>query len=723
MKKHLITILTLALFGYTTQAQTAVVNNPSDVSYVPGTLRYEIDNAVAGTTIYLTSLTSSINLQDAIVLTKDVKLVGTTGVTTIDGNLLTNLFEINSGVTLELSGLILQEGSNLYLLQTPVNGQAVIVNGHLIASNCTFKDNESFNGGAIYCYSSGSTVTLTDCIFKNNKGRNGGALHINYNVVLTAQGCTFEDNQAIEGSAGGNGFGGNGGAIWINNSKIYILNSTFIGNKAIGTTAYISNGGAIFAGGSLTFKISNSVFYGNICNAGLGGRGGAMSFNLTGYPVNDVAFNNLTISNNSATNGGGICINSDKKFDIGNCIIAKNHSSPGLDPDLYLVYSPSLPVSKGGNLLGVAPAAFVPSFQDLVGTQASPLDPQFIQVGSFPPSSDGDYHLKACSPAMNTGSVTALPLDVHNYFGAGSTTPISQDIEGNNRIINLLDKGSYEHLNATPGSFYYSDGNTHCKDKGVSYPNTGGLTGTFTSSPSGLFINTATGVVTRKFSSVGVYTITFHTTSCNGTAISTSITYTINPNPIVNITETINLSFPYNTSSLNAVITGTTGAHTYKWYRYGNYIGSSSQILNPCANATYEVYVTNTATGCVGYASYFFNNSNNHACSIMPPLEMEITNDNDSENGLSSEKSLKLNELTQNWKLYPNPSDGETFIELDQVYSNIKFTLTDLSGKQIATETVFESNRLTIQTNQPSGIYLAQIEADGISRVYRLIIK
>lgn len=723
MKKHLITILTFALFGYTTQAQTAVVNNPSDLSYVPGTLRYEIDNAVAGTTIYLTGLTSSINLQDAIILTKNVKLVGTAGVTTIDGNLLTNLFEINSGVTLELNGLILQEGSNLYILQTPVNGQAVIVKGHLIARNCTFKDNESFDGGAIYCSTTSSSVTLTDCVFKNNKGRNGGAMHINNNSVLTAQGCTFQDNQAIEGSAGGNGFGGNGGAICINNSKIYILNSTFIGNRAIGTTAYISNGGAIWAGGSLTFRISNSVFYGNTCNAGLGGRGGAMSFNLLGYPVNDVAFNNLTISNNSATNGGGICINSDRKFDIGNCIIAKNHSSPGLDPDLYFVYPASLPVSKGGNLLGVAPAAFVPSIQDLVGTQASPIDPQFVQVGSFPPSSNGDYHLKACSPAMNTGNVTALPFDAHNYFGAGSTTPISEDIEGNNRVINLLDKGAYEHLNATPGSFYYSDGNTHCKDKGFSYPNTGGLTGIFTSSPSGLVINSSTGVVTRKFSTVGVYTITFHTTSCNGTPVSTSITYTINPNPVVSIIENINLSFPQNTMALNVIISGTTGAHTYRWYRYGDYIGSSSQIINPCSNATYEVYVTNTATGCVGYASYFFNNSNNPVCSELPPLEMEIPNDTDSENGLSSEKSMESNELTPNWKLYPNPSEGETFIELDRIYSSIRFTLTDLSGKHIATETASDTNRLTIQTNQPSGIYLAHVQADGISIIYRLIIK
>lgn len=721
MKKLLITILILTLFGYNTQAQTAVVNNPSDISYVPGTLRYEINNAVAGTTIYLTGLTSSVNLQDAIILTKDVKLVGTKDVTTIDGNLLTNLFEINPGVTLEMDGLILQEGSNLYIMQNPVNGQAVIVNGHLVATNCTFKDNEGFLGGAIYCSNYGSTVTLTDCVIKNNKGRNGGAIHINNSSVFTAQGCTFQDNQSNEAGSSG----GHGGAIWINNSKIYILNCSFTGNRAIGTTSFVASGGAISARGSLTFKIANSSFYGNTCNAGLGGTGGAMSFSILGFPVNDVAFNNLTISNNSATHGGGICINSDKKFDIGNCIVAKNHSSPGIDPDLYLISPASLPVSKGGNLLGVAPAAFTPSFQDLVGSMASPVDPQFIQVGSFPPSSNGDYHLMACSPAMNTGNSTALPLDVNDYFGAGSTTPLFRDLDGNNRIINLLDKGCYEHLNASPGSFYYTDGNTHCKDKGLSYPNTGGLTGTFTSSPAGLSINPSTGVVTRKFSAVGVYTITFYTTSCTGTPISNSITYTINPNPIVSITETINPGFPYNTTSLNAVVTGTTGAHTYRWYRYGNYIGSSSQITNPCSNATYEVYVTNTATGCVGYASYAFNNSNNPICIATPPLgtRMETSCTNESENLTSSRKSMETSELSKNWKLFPNPSDGETFIELDQVYSTIEFTLTDLSGKHISTGSVFDSNRLMIETHQPGGTYFVHILADGISKVYRLVLR
>lgn len=723
MKKHFIAILSLGLFVYTTQAQTAVVNNPSDVSYVAGTLRYEIDNAVPGTTIYLTSLTGSVNLQDEIIVTKDVKLVGTPGVTTIDGNLMTNLFQIDPNVTLEMEGLTLQEGSNLYVLQTPVNGQAVIVNGHLIATNCIFKDHEGFSGGAIYCNTNGASVTLTDCVFKNNKGRNGGAIHINNSSVFTAQGCTFQDNQSNE--AGGSG--GHGGAIWINNSKIYILNCSFTGNRAIGTSSFVASGGAISARGSLTFKIANSSFYGNMCNAGLGGAGGAMSFSILGFPVNDVAFNNLTIANNSATDGGGISITSDKKFDVGNCIIAKNFSSPGVDPDLNCVLPASLPVSNGGNLLGVAPASFNPSFQDLVGSLSSPADPQFIQIGSFPPSSNGDYHLMACSPAMNTGSSTALPLDVYNYFGAGSTTPLSKDLEGNNRIINLMDKGAYEHLNATPGSFYYTDGHTHCKDKGLSYPNTGGLTGTFTSSPAGLSINPSTGVVTRKFSAVGVYTITFYTTSCTGTPISNSITYTINPNPVVSITETINTAFPYNTTSLNAVVTGTSGAHTYRWYRYGNYIGSSSQIINPCANATYEVYVTNTATGCVGYASYFFNNTNNGVCnnSPGPGPGMSLTMNNEPEKVSSFEESLKSGnlDLTQNWKLYPNPSEGETFIEFDRVYAHISFTLNDLSGKCLATGSTLDSDRLIVLADQPGGTYFVHVTADGASKVYRLVLK
>ena len=79
-------MLSLAAFSVCTHAQ--YVTNPSDVLYIPGTLRYEIDNANPGDVLYLTGLTGAVHLQDEIIFTKDVTLIGTPGVTTIDGDLI-----------------------------------------------------------------------------------------------------------------------------------------------------------------------------------------------------------------------------------------------------------------------------------------------------------------------------------------------------------------------------------------------------------------------------------------------------------------------------------------------------------------------------------------------------------------------------------------------------------------------------------------------------------
>ncbi|MES2554931.1 MAG: T9SS type A sorting domain-containing protein [Bacteroidota bacterium] len=719
----LITLFASTLLGLSICAQTAVVNNPSDVSYVPGTLRYEIANAVPGTTIYLTSLTSPINLQNDIVITKNVKLIGTPGTTIIDGNLNTNLFVVNAGMVLEMVGLTLQEGSNLSAMQVPVTGQAVNVVGNLIAKDCVFKDNLGHDGGAIWTNNTNSEISLTDCLFQNNTGRNGGAIRAGL-AVVNIIGCSFIQNNAIEASSSP-GNGGNGGAIWVNQSKVYIINSIFRGNVASGFSAAYATGGAINVNGFGKFDIANSLFHGNSCNSGLGGRGGAINFNIINFPLNTMSFYNLTVTNNNATHGGGITINSTWKFDFGNCIIAQNHSAPGQDPDLHLTSPSSLPTSKGGNLIGIIGQTYtslVPSILDQIGSLASPIDPMFMLPGSFPPSVNGDYHLKACSPAMNTGHSSCLPLDVYDYFGAGSTTPLSEDLEGNNRIIGTLDKGAYEHINAVPGAFYYTDGHTHCKDKVTSYPNTNGLTGTFTSSPAGLYINATTGVITRKFSAVGQYTITFTTTSCTGTPVSSSITYTINPLPVVTITQVVNPNFPYNTLYLNAVVSVTTGPHSYRWYRNGAYLGSSSQLPNPCSNATYEVYVKHIATGCEGYASLFFNSPHNGLCSAPPPPEIAgLSLNDDHQNNTMLERSAEVATEGIQWNVYPNPATENVTViasaKLDEI------SIMSIDGKLLQTIVPTEVSTTIDIEKLSAGTYFIVGITQGVRSVKELVIE
>lgn len=722
MKKRKPFILPLFVFlAFNSQAQTAVVNNPSDVSYIPGTLRYEIHHAAAGTTINLTGLTSSINLQDSIIIARNVKLSVNTGIAVIDGNLTTNLFEVKTGVTLEMTGLTLQEGKLKAGHTAPLNGQAVNVLGNLIATNCTFKNNVSnYGGGAIYSSSVLSEIKLTDCVFENNDARMGGAINI-FGAKLRAQGCTFKNNRAVLTV----NTSSSGGAVFLATADAYILNCTFIGNSTQASATLSGRGGAIYADGNLNLEISNSLFNGNIASGGQGGSGGAIHINSPTGHTYKFKLSNLTIANNYATVCGGIYAFTPDPFYIKNCILAKNTALPGNNPDMYLAASNVQCISNGGNLIGsigVSPGVFTSGTNDLIGNNTTPVDPMFIQIGSTPPSVDGNYHLNVCSPAINTGINGNIPLDTYNYFGLGSTAPVSKDLDGNTRTFQNVDKGAYEHLNTVAGAFYYPAGHTQCKNAGPSSPNTGGLTGTFTSSPAGLSINASTGAINHTLSTAGTYTITFSSLSCTGTPVSTAITYTILPSPVVTITETISLSWPYSTSSLNASFTGTTGPHTYKWYKNGVYAGSASSYPNPCSHATYEVVVTNTATGCEGRQTYYFNNSNNPVCSVQPPKGMAKA-PNTGETNNTKSVIFNENEVSESWKLYPNPSAGDLFVELDNSYKVVQLEITDLSGKQVYLKTFTDCERLTVQSDQPKGMYLIHVTADGTLKTYRLIIE
>jgi predicted outer membrane repeat protein len=718
-KRNQFMLLLFGLLTFSSQSQTAVVNNPSDVNYVPGTLRYEIHHAVAGTTIYLTGLTSSINLHDSIIVTKNIKLVANNGMAVIDGNYTTNLLEVKTGVTLEMIGLTLQKGKLASGHTEPYNGQAVNVLGNLTSTNCTFKNNVSnYGGGAIAGTSVLSEIKLTDCVFENNDARSGGAIFI-FAAKLRIQGSLFKNNRAVLTV----NTSSSGGALTLSSADAYILNCTFIGNSTQASATLSGRGGAIYTEGNLNLEVSNSQFNGNIASGGQGGSGGAMHINSPTNYTYKFKLSNLTIANNYATGCGGIYAYTPHPFYIKNCIVAKNTALPGNNPDLYLAASNVQCVSNGGNLIGsigVSPGTFTSSTNDLIGTNATPIDPLFIQLGSTPPSIDGDYHLNVCSPGINGGINANIPLDTYDYFGLGSTAPISKDLDGYGRMFQTVDKGAYEHPITVAGMFYYPTGHVQCKNAAPSSPNTGGASGTFTSFPAGLSINASTGVITNSSSAAGSYTIIFNSTSCTGVAASSAIVYSINPSPIVTITETISPSWPYSTTSLNAVISGTTGSHTYKWYRNGTYIGSASNFPSPCANATYMVVVTNTATGCQGSQSYFFNNSNNSVCSAQPPREL-LAAPNLGET--SNSKSRGLEVVSENWKLYPNPSAGEVFIELNDMYKLVQLEITDLTGKQVYTQTFTDCERLAVESHQPKGMYLVNLIADGMLKTYRLIIE
>ena len=152
------------------------------------------------------------------------------------------------------------------------NGGAVFLSGASPSlSNLIFRDNDAFNGGAIYS-EDGSNPILTDLLFEYNNATNGAAIYSDFsNPQITN--ATFRLNVAtssggaIYSTSGGSptlvntvfsrnsANSGSGGAIFNNLTNPNIINSSFSGNVAVTGSAISSNSG--------TVNLLNSIAWGN----------------------------------------------------------------------------------------------------------------------------------------------------------------------------------------------------------------------------------------------------------------------------------------------------------------------------------------------------------------------------------------------------------------------------------------------------------------------------
>jgi LPXTG-site transpeptidase (sortase) family protein len=264
--------------------------------------------------------------------------------TTIDGGGLITLdagggrrhFVVNAGVSLGLSNLTIQNGS-----QTG-GGGAIDNSGNLTINTVTFTNNRSTNGvddgGAIehnagtltisnstfssnYCYNNGGaiyivdgTVNISGSTFQNHNNNNidnGGAIYITAGTV-TISGSAFSGNRAQSG-------GDDGGAIYLQAGTLTISDSDFTGNIAD------DDGGAIHKnGGALTID-TNSLFDGNYA---LDNGGAIYTTNAGNLTINDSAFQNH--NNTNIDDGGAIYVNNGT-VNIARSTFENNHAQSGGD--------------------------------------------------------------------------------------------------------------------------------------------------------------------------------------------------------------------------------------------------------------------------------------------------------------------------------------------------------------------------------------------------------
>lgn len=159
-----------------------------------------------------------------------------------------------------------------------------ICNGNLLTTGTI---NENAGGAIRSSISSGGSqfLTIEDCYIHDNKAKNGGAMYLD-NTTLSLVNSTISDNEATisatDGSAGG---------IWFdNNTPCTITNSTFANNKAS-----LMGGAIYFFGGGVTRSMTNCTIANNSTIAGTAGTeyGGGISMDAgTLYIKNTIVANN-----------------------------------------------------------------------------------------------------------------------------------------------------------------------------------------------------------------------------------------------------------------------------------------------------------------------------------------------------------------------------------------------------------------------------------------------
>jgi len=163
---------------------------------------------------------------------------------------------------------------------------------------------------------------------------------------------------------------------------------------------------------------------------------------------------------------------------------------------------------------------------------------------------------------------------------------------------------------------------------------------------------------------------------------------------VVTLNLTINSVDVSVTETLPTLTANATGA-TYQWLDCNNSSatigGETAQVFTAVTNGNYAVEVTEN--GC----------TDTSICYVITTIGI-------------IENSFE-NELL----VYPNPTSGSFSIDLGQQYQTIEISMTDINGKLIYRNTYNQSQLLTLEVNEPAGVYLFTVVSDDRNAVVRVI--
>ncbi len=423
------------------------------------------DLVVFDRSLFSTSQTITLNLGE-LDITHNLDIIAPrdslTGgdLVTVSGNKASRVFEIGTGATVTLLGLIEADGN-----AQNGNGGGILNSGVLTLDSNIIRNNSATNsgygggnGGGIY-NNNNSTLSVRNssisCNLESNNGYpgfGGGIYNSNGTVVLSNstingnregsgnrsnqgggiyndRGSVEVSNTTINGNGFGNGNGCIGGGIYNESGTVDVSNSTIsdnIGSLGGGISSYegtmtVSNsiisgnvspisdiyslGGGINNDSGI-LKVSSSIISGN--SASLNGGGIYNQYgNLT------LVFSTLTL--NQALSGGGV-FNTPSPVSpylppgsavVRNTIIAGNFlNENGVNPDVSGIFT-----SNGYNLIGDSTGSTgFDATGDIVGTSDNPIDPRLAPL-DFNGGPIQTIALLPDSPAIDAGDPTILDTD------------------------------------------------------------------------------------------------------------------------------------------------------------------------------------------------------------------------------------------------------------------------------------------------------------------------
>jgi predicted outer membrane repeat protein len=316
------------------------------------------------------------------------------GKLTLDGQNATGGFMVFKGFS--LSGLTIANAFDaLYVRGGAASPDAVTV------TDCTFRNNSAYKGGAIFgqwCNlkvtdtdfdhnratsdpaSTGGAINLvagalevTNCTFTGNSAVCGGAINT-IAGLLTVKQSTFSGNTAtLHGGAIANLFYDGGFSIWTTSAaaELNVNSSTFTGNSAV------EDGGAVYWGtgdwhsfsGRLNATVVNATLSNNAAR-----RGGAMAVIDT-----TLVANGNTYTGNTGYSDGGAMIIDPSEVTIISCTFAGNTAPVGAD----LSAVDSTVTLVGTTVGGLAAAGGSVTATDLFTYQGGMIDQLEVRVAAL----------------------------------------------------------------------------------------------------------------------------------------------------------------------------------------------------------------------------------------------------------------------------------------------------------------------------------------------------